>query len=205
PLDPWNLTRYEYLGIWVYGTGGGPLFYLKLTDTNDSEAYYRLDLSTYDSSTREYYPSFLGWKLVLIPINEHYSTLNLSAIKRLKIETGFTMPVDILVDDVFAVEETQERRSVRIDGIEGTTTIALPEITVRSLSPSVDARIIANYTRSGAMVTPFAIQRDFGSGKITYLNINSLYNLFIYGSGGFAGGSEVLAKILELLEVNVQS
>jgi len=203
--DPWNLTQYEYLGIWVYGTGGGPLFYLKLTDSNDNEAYYRLDLSTYDPSTREYYPSFIGWKLVLIPISEHFSTLNLSAIKRLKIETGFTMPVDILIDEVFAVEETQERLSVRVDGIGGATSIALPEISVRSLNPSVDARIIANYTRSGATVTPFAIQKDFGSGKITYLNINPLYHLFVYENSGFAGGSEVLAKILELLEVSVPS
>lgn len=201
PPDAWDLTQYEYLGIWVYGTGGGPLFYLWLTDSNGNETYYRLDLSIYESGT--YVPGFTGWKLVLIPIEQYYGTLDLSAIKGLRIDTGYTMPVNILIDEIFALEEIEERPIVMIDGIKGATTIALPDIEVQSLNPNVDARIIANYTKNGAPVTPFAIQKDFGNGKMTYLNINPLYQSILSGTSGFTAPKEVLEKILEI--VGVQS
>lgn len=198
---PWDLSRYEYLGIWVYGTGGGPLFYLWLTDSNGSETFYRLDLSIYESGT--WFPGFTGWKLVLVPIKQYYGTLDLSAIKRLKIDTGYTMPVNILIDEIFALEEIEERPIVTIDGVKGATTIVLPDIEVQSLNPDVDARIIANYTKNGAPVTPFAIQKGFGNGKITYLNISPLYQSILSGTNGFTAPNEVLAKVLEIVDVNV--
>ena len=202
PTGPWDLSGYEYLGIWVYGTGGGPKWVLYLTDSEGNENYYRHDLSVFDYQTRTYVANFTGWKLHLVPIKQYYGGLDLSAIKKLRIVTGNLLPVNILIDEIFVLEESGEGHPVTTaDGIQGTLTIDLPNIEVEGLSPSADVRIIANYTLDGVPVAPFAIQKDVGSGKVTYLNANLLYQSILSGSSGFKSPYEVLVKILEMIGV----
>ena len=201
PPTPWDISRYEYLGIWVYGTGGGPIWYLYLTDSNGDENYFRYDLSVFDYETRTYVPSFTGWKLHLIPIKECYGHLDLSTIKKLRIVTGSQLPVNILIDEIFVLEESEKRFSVLANGISGTVNIDLPSIEVEALSPSKDARLVANYTENGLPVAPFAIQKDFDSGKVTYLNINSIYQSILSERSHFASPHETLAKILNLIGI----
>jgi hypothetical protein len=187
PPAPWNLTGYEYVGIWVYGTGVGPKWLLYLVDSkglNRNENYFEYDLN------------FTGWKLHLIPIKQYYGSLDLSAIKELRIITGKDLPVNILIDDIFVLEES-ERSIVRANGIQGTINIDLPIIEVEDLSPSADAMVIANYTLDGVPVAPFAIQKNLGSGSVTYLNANLLYQSILSGGSGFTSPYEVLVKILE--------
>ncbi len=204
PPVSWNLSRHEYLGIWVYGTGGGPQWYLYLEDSNGNENHYRYDLSVFDYATRTYVPEFTGWKLHLIPIQKYYGGLDLSAIRKLRIVTGSQLPVDMLIDDVFLMKETEEHPIVLADGIQGLTTIDLPDIGIESLSQSLgsDVRVMANYTWEGESVTPFIIQKDFGNGKVTYVNINLLFQSIISKSDGISSPHEVLAKILVILGVS---
>jgi hypothetical protein len=202
PPTPWNLSGYEYLGVWVYGTGGGPKWLLYLTDSNDVKDYYRYDLSVFNYKTKTWVANFTGWKLHLIPIEQYFSGLNLSAIKELRMVTGDQMPVNILIDDIFVLEENDKELPMGIaDGIRGTIKIDLPVIEVEGLTPSVDVRVIANYTLSGVPVAPFAIQKDLGSGKVTYLNANLLYQSILSGSSGFSSPYGVLVKILEMIGV----
>ena len=199
-LTPWNLSRYDYLGIWVYGTGGGPIWYLYLTDSNGNDNYYRYDLSVFDSESRTYVPSFTGWKQILIPLRQYYGNLDLSAIKELRIVTGSQLPVNILIDEIFALEESGKGQpTVMVDGILGSVRIDLPNTEVKGLSLSDDVRVIANYTQNDIPIAPFAIQRDFGSGKVTYLNINLLYQSVLSESSGFTSPHEIFTKILELI------
>lgn len=186
PPTPWNLSGYEYLGIWVYGTGLGPRWLLYLTDSNGNENYFEYDLN------------FTGWKLHLIPIKQYYGGLNLSSIEKLRIVTGKDLPVNILIDDIFVLEES-ERSIVRANGIQGTISIDLPIVEVEDLSPSAGAMVIANYTLDGVPVAPFAIQKDLGSGRVTYLNANLLYQSILSGGIGFT--YEVLVKTLEITGV----
>lgn len=208
PPEAWNLSRYEYLGIWVYinpewvnDTGGGPIWYLYLTDSDGSASYYRYDLSVFDSKTKTFVPSFTGWKLLLIPIKESYGHLNLSNITKLHIDTGYQLPVNILIDEIFVIEESEERSVVLADGIDGAVSIDLPTIEVEGLGFSVDARIIANYTKNDVPIAPFALQKDFGSGKVTYLNANLLYEFILSESSGLKSPYEVLMKILEMIGI----
>ncbi len=202
PSTPWNLSGCEYLGIWVYGTGGGPIWYLHLTDSNGNTNYYRYDLSVFDSETRTYVPSFTGWKLHLIPIREHYGGLDLSTIMELDVNTGSQLPVNILIDEIFVLKERSEKRdTVFADGIAGTENIELPGIKVETLSPSKDVRLIANYTENDLPTAPLAIQKDYGSGKVTYLNANLLYQSILAESSAFTSPHEVLIKILEIIGV----
>ena len=201
PPTPWNLSRYEYLGIWVYGTGGGPIWYLYLTDSDGSTSYYRYDLSVFDSKTKTFVPTFTGWKLILIPIEESYGQLNLSNITKLHMDTGYQLPVNILIDEIFVIKESEERITVLADGIDGAPSIDLPNVEVESLGFSVDARIMANYTKDGVPIAPFALQKDFGSGKVTYLNANLLYDFILSESSGLLSPYEVLVKILEMIGV----
>lgn len=189
PPIPWNLTGYEYLGIWVYGTAPGPRWLLYLADSegvNRNENYFEYDLN------------FTGWKLHLIPIRQYYSGLDLSAINELRITTGPNLPVNILIDDIFVLKEG-ERPIVKANGIQGTINIDLPITEVEDLSLSTDARVIANYTLDGVPVAPFAIQEDLGSGRVTYLNANLLYQSILSGGIGFT--YEVLVKTLEITGV----
>jgi len=192
PPTPWNLSGHEYLGIWVYGTGSGPRWLLYLTDSNSNENYFEYDLD------------FTGWKLHLIPIKQYYAGLDLSAIEKLRIVTGTDLPVNILIDDIFVLEES-ERSIVTANGVQGTMNIDLPIIEVEDLSPSADVRIIANYTLDGVPVAPFAIQKDLGSGRVTYLNANLLYQSILFGGSGFTSPYEVLVKILEITGVEEPS
>ena len=204
PPTPWDLSGYEYFGIWVYGTGGGPIWYLYLTDSNGNENYFRYDLSVFDSVTRTYVPSFTGWKLYLIPIKEYYGHLDLSTINKLRIVTGSRLPVNILIDGIFALAESEERSPVLANGILGAVNVDLPSVEVKALSPSKDAKLVANYTENGIPVTPFAIQKDFGSGTVTYLNINSLYESILSERSGWASPHEILSEILNLIGVQAQ-
>jgi hypothetical protein len=206
PDTPWNLSEYEYLGIWVYvnpewvnGTGGGPRWYLDLMDSGDKKQSFRYDLSIFDPQTKTYSAKFTGWKLHLIPIREYYGTLNLTSIKELRIVTGGGLPVNMLVDDIFVVEES-ERSVIVADGVRGVININLPLTEVENLNPSADVKVIANYTLNGVPVAPFAIQRELGNGKVTYLNVNLLYQMVLSGSAGAT--YEVLLKILELVGVD---
>ena len=187
PPTPWNLTGCEYLGIWVYGTGGGPRWLLYLTDSTGKENYFEYDLN------------FTGWKLHLIPIKQYYGDLDLSSIKKLEIDTGKELPVNILIDDIFVLKES-ERSIVRADGIKGTINIDLPNIEVERLSPGADVSVIANYTKDEAPVAPLALQKDFGSGKITYLNINLLFHSILSGGTEFITPYEVLVKIFKMIK-----
>lgn len=210
PPTPWNLTQKDYLGIWVYGTGGGPQWYLYLTDSNGNETYYRYDLSDFDYTTKEYFPRFTGWKLHLIPIKEYFGGLDLTAIQKLRIITGgpkeFVLPVNILIDDIFVLESvreksSEERLAVMANGIEGSVSVALPEVEIKNFSWSGDAKVIANYTGDGVPVAPFAIQKHYGSGKITYLNINLLYQSIILERTKFASPHEMLIKVLKTVGI----
>ena len=204
PPVPWNLSRHEYLGIWVYGTGGSPVWYLFLEDSNGNENYYRYDLSVLDHATGTYIPRFTGWKLHLIPIREYYGGLDLSAITRLKILTGYKLPVDMLIDEIFLMREIGEEPPVVFaDGIQGSATIELPEIEIEGLSRSLgsDVRVIANYTWKGESVTPFIVQKDFGNGKVTYMNINLLYRSILTENGRFSSPHEVFTDVLVILGV----
>lgn len=201
PPTSWNLSRYEYLGIWVYGTGGGPRWYLYFTDLNGNERYFSYDLSIFDSATGTYEPSFLGWKLHLIPIREYWGVLDLSAVKNLRIVTGAKLPVNMLIDEIFAFERSKERSVVGVNGIEGMVSIDLPNIEVESLSLGGDAMVIANYTRDGVPVAPFAIQKDLGSGKVTYLNADSFYKSILSEGSVFKAPHEILVKILEIVGI----
>ena len=120
------------------------------------------------------------------------------AIKALRIVTGSELPVNILIDDIFVLEES-EHSIVRANGVQGTINIDLPIIEVEDMSPSADTRVIANYTLDGVPVAPFAIQKDLGSGKVTYLNANLLYQSILSDGSGFT--YEVLVKILETIGV----
>jgi len=201
---PWNLSRYEYLGIWVYGTGGGPIWYLYLTDSDGNARSYRYDLSVYDPETKTLVPAFEGWKMILIPIEESYGDINLSNITKLQIDTGYQLPVNILIDEIFVIEESEERSSVFADGIEGTVSIDLPMLEVEGLGFSVDARVIANYTTDGVPIAPFALQKDFGSGKVTYLNANLLYEFILSEGSGLESPYEELLEILTMIGVKGQ-
>jgi hypothetical protein len=202
PPTPWNLSGYEYLGIWVYGTGGGPKWLLYLTDSNNTENYFRYDLSVFNYKTKTWVANFTGWKLHLIPIKKYFGNLDLSAIKKLRILTGDLQPVNILIDDIFLLEEIGiEHSIIKTDGIQGTISIDLPIIEVEDLNSSAEVRVIANYTLNGVPVAPFAIQKDLGSGKVTYLNANLLYQSILYGTSGFSSPYEVLLKILETIGV----
>jgi len=206
PPEPWDLSRHEYLGIWVYGTGGSPVWYLYLEDSNGNENYYRYDLSVIDPATETYIPRFIGWKLHLIPIQEYYGDLNLSAIEELNILTGNKLPVNMLIDEIFLMREVGEKPPIVLaDGIQGSATIDFPEIEIEGMNRSLgsDIRIIANYTWNGESVTPFAVQRDFGDGKVTYMNINSFYRAILDEQGWLSSPHEVFAQILVVLGVTV--
>lgn len=200
PPVPWNLSQYEYLGIWVYGTGGGPIWYLYLTDSEGSASYYRYDLSFYDPDTKNYEPSFIGWKLILVPIEEAYGHLNLSAIAELHIDTGWQLPVNILIDEIFVIEESHEPTFVLANGVNGETlSIEFPLVGVEGLGFSGSSSIIANYTKDGASVAPFAFQQELGDGKVTYLNSNLLYEFILSESSGLRSPYEILLRVLEMI------
>jgi len=202
PPTPWNLTQKDYLGIWVYGTGGGSQWYLYLTDSNGNEKYYRYDLSTYNYVTKTYEPAFIGWKLHLIPIKEYFSDLDLSSVQKLRIVTGFQLPLNMLVDDIFVLQKSsREHSTVLANGIQGISNIDLPTIGVEDLGFSVTGKIVANYTWNGMSVTPFAIQKEIGNGKVTYLNISSLYKSIISERSVFSSPHETLFTILAMLGV----
>ena len=196
PQSFWNLTGEEYLGIWVYGNGGGPQWYLYLTDVNGNEKYFRYDLSTYDSATGTYEPAFVGWKLLLIPIMEYFNGLDLSAIKKLRIVTGFQLPVNMVIDDIFVSGENGQTRPIMINGIQGEASIDLPTTEVNSMVQTANGRVVANYTWNSEPVTPFAIQKEIGNGDVTYLNADLLYESIISESNGFSSSLEMLARVL---------
>lgn len=196
PSSPWDLSAYEYLGIWVYGSGGGPRWLLYLTDSNGNENYYKYDLSTFDYETREYYPSFTGWKLHLVPIKEYYGQLDLSSINKLRIVAGYLMPVNMLIDEIFVLGKRDEEH-LPANGIKGEISIDLPSIEIKTLSSNKDVNVVANYTQGGLPVAPFAMQKDFGSGKVTYLNIDLLLES-ILSERVVVSPHEILAKILEI-------
>lgn len=202
PPAHWDLSQYDYLGIWIYGTGGGPMWALYLTDLNNNEKYFRYDISVFDFGERGYVPSFEGWKLHVVPIKQYFGDLDLSAIKQLKINTGAQLPVNILIDDIFALSESGENQlPVTADGIQGEVNIDLPNIEVETLSLGDNATIIANYTEKGVTVAPFAIQKNVGSGKVTYLNINLLYQSILSEGSGFTSPYELLLTILKMIGI----
>ena len=199
PSSSWDLSSHEYLGIWVYGSGGGPRWLLYLTDSNGNESYYRYDLSTFDPETRTYYPSFTGWKLHLVPIREYYGQLNLSSINKLRIVAGYTMPVDMFIDEIFALGRA-DQEYFTVNGIADDVSTDLPIIKVQDLSSNEDLRVVANYTENGLPVTPFAIQKDYGNGKITYLNVDLLFPSILL-ERVVSSPSEILAKVLEIVGI----
>ncbi|TET18886.1 DUF4350 domain-containing protein [Candidatus Bathyarchaeota archaeon] len=210
PPTPWNLTQKDYIGIWVYGTGGGPQWYLYLADSYGNEKYYRYDLSDFDYETRTYFPRFTGWKLHLIPIKEYFGGLDLSAIQKLRIRTGgpkgFVLPVNILIDDVFVLERVREKSSeeqltVMVNGVQGLTGMDLPTIEVEDLGLNVTGKVVANYTWDGVPVALFAVQKEIDSGKVTYLNINLLYQSITSERSGFSSPHETLTKILATIGI----
>jgi len=196
---PWDLSDHEYLGIWVYGNGGGPYWFLYLTDSNGNESYYRYDLSTFDPETRTFYTSFTGWKLHLIPIREYYGQLDLSSINKLRIVAGYLMPVDMFIDEIFALGRG-DQEYFTVNGIAGDVSTDLPQIRVQDLSSNEDLAVVANYTENSLPVTPFGFQKDFGSGKITYLNVDLLFPS-ILSERVVSSPSEILAKVLEILGI----
>lgn len=201
PSEPWDLSQQKYLGISVYGTGGGPLWYLYLTDSNGSRAFFRYDISTFDYQTKTYEPRFVGWKQHLISIADYYGGLNLTSVKELRILIGYQLPVNMLIDDVFALKETGEgRRAVVANGIsaDGFMSMNFTDVEVENFSFSSDAEIIANYTKDGAFVAPLALRRIYGNGTLTYLNVNLLYQSIISERTQFAAPHEILARILEI-------
>lgn len=199
--EPWDLSEYEYLGIWVYGTGGGPKWYLHLFDSNGRRSFpsYRYDLSRWDSEKQTYVPNFSGWKLHLIPIKEYFSDIDLSNIKELRVVTGFEMPVDMIIDDIFALRGYPY---VTANGIGSKETINLPIVMVQNISFSAEVRVVANYTKDGTPVAAFAIQKDLGEGRVTYLNINLLYES-ILSEGAEPVSTEMFVKILEMIDIKV--
>lgn len=201
PSAPWNLSSYRYLGAWIHSTGGGPQWALFLTDSSGNENYYRIYLSTFDRETETYSPSFTGWKRVLIPIEDYYGALNLSSITQLRMITGFQLPVDILVDDIFVFGHVGEESLVSADYIEGAVDIGLGNIEIENMSSGLDTTVIANYTQDSVPVAPFALQKEFGNGTVTYLNINLLYQYLISESYGIFSPHEIFIKILEIIGV----
>lgn len=205
PSLPWNFSQSKYLGISVYQSGldpNGSQWKLYLTDSNNNTQYYRYDLSVYDYQDRIYVPRFSGWKQLLIPIRDYFGDLDLSSVKELRLLTGYLLPVSILIDDVFALRETGiERSTVLANGIGGSVSVALPEVEVEDFSWSGDAKVIANYTRDAVPVAPFALQKDYGSGKITYLNMNLLYQSIISERTEFISPYEILVKVLEMVSI----
>jgi len=199
--DHWDLSEYEYLGIWVYGKGGGPRWFLHLFDSNGERSYpsFRYDLSRLYSATGTLVPNFEGWKLHLIPIKKHFGNIDLSKIKELRIVTGFESPVDMLIDDIFVLKGYS---SVTANGISGSEIIDLSNLMVQNISSSPDVTLIANYTMNGVPVAPFAIQKSFGAGKVTYVNTNSLYKFILYESNERLF-PEILIKMLETLNIEI--
>jgi hypothetical protein len=195
--EPWNLSEFNYLGIWVYGTGGGPQWYLHLFDSNGrrSSHSFRYDLSVWDYEKRTYIPKFLGWKLHIIPIKKYYGDIDLSSVKELRIVTGFQMPVNFLIDDIFALKGFS---LVMASSIKGEETINLSPISVSNINYGSDVKVIASYAQNGEFVAPFAIQKNFGKGKITYLNINTLYQS-IFSEKINITVHETLLKILKII------
>lgn len=200
PPTPWNLSSYEYLGIWVYGSGGGPRWLLYLTDSNNSENYFRYDVSTFDSESGTYYPSFTGWKLHLIPIRNHYGNLNLSSIRQLRIVAGPLLPLNMLIDEIFMLgKEDDGSLPISANGISGEVSIGLPNIEIRSLTANGDVGLLANYTNNGLPVTPFALEKSVGNGKVTYLNVDLLFQFILSEREEVASPYEILSKILEII------
>lgn len=210
PDRPWDLSDYEYLGIYVYNTGTstswtpmGPQWYIHLYDSNGNRSYpsYRYDLSKRVSEDA-FQSNFNGWRLHLIPIREYFQNVDLSKIKELRIATGFQLPVEILIDDIFALKTNP---IVTANSIIGKEVVDLPtQLMVPDIRLSTDVISVANYTLDGIIVAPFAVQKNFGAGKITYVNINSVYEYVLFES------SEVLfpdklVEILESLNIEMQS
>jgi hypothetical protein len=201
PVSPWNMSSYKYLGIWIYGQGGGPRWLLYLRDSSGVEQYFRYDLSTYDPESGSYYPSFSGWKLHLIPIKQYYESLNLSSIMQLRIVAGPQLPVNMYVDGIFALEERGEANSsVPANGIAGTLSLSLPNLEVKTLRSNLNLAFIANYTENGLPVAPFAIEMSLGAGKVTYLNVDSLFD-FVLQPGAVTSPHDLLSAILEIIGI----
>jgi len=51
---------------------------------------------------------------------------------------------------------------------------------------------------NGVSVAPFAVEKNFGVGKITYLNIKPIYDLIVSGASERAS-HEILADILKVI------
>lgn len=198
PPAPWNFTQKDYFGIWVYGSGGGPQWYLYLTDAHGNEKSYRYDLSVFDYDSREYYPNFTGWKLHLLPVREYFGDLDLSAIQQLRIVSGFQLPVTMLIGDIFVLGKNSQASSVVLaNGMQSGDSFSLPIVEVENINPRIYDTVIANYTWNGVAVAPLAIEMEIGSGRVTYLNINSLYKAIISERSGFSNPHELLLSILD--------
>ena len=118
--------------------------------------------------------------------------------KRKNIRVSAEFKINYFHEGDYVISYTKD---ISADGIMGTVSIDLPTVAVEGLSFSVDARIIANYTKDGTPIAPFALQKDFGSGKVTYLNANLLYESILYERSGLRSPYEVLVKVLEMIGV----
>ena len=106
------------------------------------------------------------------------------------------MPVNMFIDEIFVLGKSDEEH-LPANGIKGEISIDLPSIEVKTLSSNIDVNVVANYTQGGLPVAPFAMQKDFGSGKVTYLNIDLLLES-ILSERVVMSPHEILAKILEI-------
>jgi hypothetical protein len=122
-------------------------------------------------------------------------------VTEFRIVTGYQLPLDILIDDIFLVKTSGgQRQNVLADGIGAPVNIDFPRLEVDGLYPN-SGDIIANYTESGAPVASFAVQKEVGTGKVTIINTNALYGSILSGSTGFPPTFEILAKILEMIGI----
>jgi hypothetical protein len=127
---------------------------------------------------------------------EYFNGLDLSAIKKLRIVTGFQLPVNMVIEDIFVSGENGQTRPIMINGIQGEASIDLPTTEVNSMVQTANGRVVANYTWNSEPVTPFAIQKEIGNGDVTYLNADLLYESIISESNGFSSSLEMLARVL---------
>ena len=197
---PWNLSAWDTIGIWIHSNSiSGPQWYLKLYDINGKTGQFGGAQFLSQWNWTEYVPSFYGWKRILIPAKNYYGELDLTNVTRLVMSTGFQLSVDILVDEI-TVYQNITGNTYTANSIVGSQTVDLPTITVSSLDIGGTTRVIANYTLNGLPVAPFAIEKDSGSGKVSFISISPV-NDFIFSYAGKVDVYDTLDKIYQILQI----
>jgi len=197
---PWNLSEWDTIGIWIYNSiTSGPQWYLKLYDVNGKIGQFGNSQFLSRWYQAKYVPSFYGWKLITIPIRKYFGELDLANVTKLEISTGYQLPVDILVDEI-AVYRNITGSTYVANKIIGSQTIDLPSIAVPSLDIGGTTGVIANYTLNELPVAPFAIEKDLGSGKVSFVNILPLNNFILSDARKF-DVPDTLEKIYQILQI----